>query len=133
MSAIPTLPEGIQPTDLALLHHALGISDGRHPDRAPYRSHFVAGPGHADLPGLARLVEAGLMMRRDCAVPICGELYVVTEAGTALALATRPRRQPATARRRASALRYARYLSLRDAIPGLTFAEFLDRERSLAS
>lgn len=35
--------------DLHLLHHALGIKNPDRPGSAPYRNHFVAGPGHSDM------------------------------------------------------------------------------------
>lgn len=103
--------------DMAILHHALGISDPLRPERAPYRNHFVAGLGHSDMPALERLERAGLMVRE--ASRLCdGWVFSVTETGKAQALATRPRASRAKRR-------YGRYLSVADAIPGLTFGQFL--------
>lgn len=43
-----------------VLHHTLGLSPCR---REPYRNHFVAYPGHHDMPALEELERAGLMSR----------------------------------------------------------------------
>lgn len=105
--------------DMAILHHALGISDPMRPDRVPYRNHFVVGPGHADMPSLERLEEAGLMVRKRHALLNGGDrVFTVTEAGKALALQTRPRALKAK-------IRYGRFLRIKEVLPDLTFREFL--------
>ncbi|WP_018875257.1 hypothetical protein [Thioalkalivibrio sp. ALJ8] len=107
-----------KPADLHLLHHALGISDPAYPDLEPYRNHFMAGPGHSDMPGLERLEDEGLMVRSTH--PLAGGVWVfsATEEGRRIALETRPRLPK-------SKLRYRRYLNVRDIDPDLTFREFL--------
>lgn len=113
--------------DLALLHHTLGISDPYRPERAPYRNHFVAGEGHADMDGLQRLVQAGLMSVSQRALCSQGQLvFAATEQGRELALSTRPRASR-------SKLRYARFLEARDCCEDLTFREFLQDPQYAAS
>jgi len=109
--------EGLAHNDLGLIHHALGLSD---PYRTapPYRNHFVAGEGHSDNEGLARLVAAGLMTRRSHPLSGGDFLYTVTDKGINLGMKTRP---AISSKKR----RYRRFLSLLDCCPELTFREFL--------
>lgn len=105
-------------SDLSLLHHALGINDPMHPEREPYRNHFVADEGHDDIPALERLESRGLMERSNPPDFCGGWVFTVTEAGKAKALQTRPRAPQAKRR-------YHRFLELQDVMPDLTFREFL--------
>ena len=77
--------------DYTILHHTLGIT--RPGVAKPYRNHFVAGEGHADMPEIERLVEAGLM--KQAPAPAFagqgGKLFVVTEKGVQVAMETRPK------------------------------------------
>ena len=105
--------------DLRLLHHTLGISDPYQPEREPYRNYFVASDGHSDMPGLNRLVAAGMMKSREH--PLCGKgslVFYATDIGKAVAIKTRPK----VSRNK---LRYRRFLSLSDCCPDLTFRQFL--------
>lgn len=63
-----------------IMRHALGLGRGR----APWRNHFVTGPGSTDYPHCEALVAAGLMARHDGS-PLSGgdPVYSVTEAGRA--------------------------------------------------
>lgn len=96
-----------------LLHHTLGL---RPDHRKPYRNHFVAGHGHRDQPDLEALVAAGLMGRSPTP-KFCDpkdEVFHVTEAGKALALAQLPEPPKKTAHR-----------EWLDADSGFSFGEWL--------
>jgi len=68
-----------------LLLHALGLGEYKH---TPYRNHFVAGPGHLDIPELDSLVKRGLMVvgRRPGMLPDDSIVYYVTDEGRRVAL-----------------------------------------------
>ena len=103
---------------LGILHHTLGVSNPNKPEDPPYRNHFVLGDGHSDMTVLSVMVERGLMARRCSALPGGDWVFHATDDGVRLALQTRPR---ASKRRQ----RYSRFLVYRDALPDLTFKEFL--------
>lgn len=106
-------------SEARLLHHTLGVSDAYNPERAPYRNHFVAGPGHPDLKDLENLVAMGHMVCYKHPLTNGDELvFSATDTGKAVAIRTRPRAPK-------NKLRYHRFLSLKDAIPDLTFKKFL--------
>ena len=70
---------------LGVLHHTLGL---RVDKRLPYRNHFVAGPGHHDMPALEGLESIGLMARRP-APKFCDEgdiVFIATQAGQDFAI-----------------------------------------------
>ena len=72
-----------------LLHHTLGLSIDH---RDPYRNHFVAGPGHHDMPDLEALEALGLMARSPTP-KFCADsdiVFRVTDAGRAVALDSLP-------------------------------------------
>lgn len=72
-----------------LLHHTLGLSIDH---RDPYRNHFVAGPGHHDMPDLEVLEALGLMARSPTP-KFCADgdiVFRVTDAGRAVALDSLP-------------------------------------------
>lgn len=74
---------------LALLHHTLGLRPDR---RAPFRNHYVAGPGHYAMDDLQALESAGLMVRGRTP-GFCDPtdvVYLVTEQGKSLALRLLP-------------------------------------------
>jgi len=52
---------GYKPTveQMKLLKHTLGLDN----EKSDYRNHFVAGPGHTDMPDLLILEEEGMMYR----------------------------------------------------------------------
>lgn len=98
---------------LHLLHHTLGL---RPDQREPYRNHFVAGPGHDDMPDLEELERLELM-KRGRTPAFCNPadvVFHVTDAGRDLALRLLP---PAPKR-----TRYEEYLA---ADTGHDFHEFL--------
>lgn len=70
---------------ISLLQHTIGV---RPEQRNPHRNHFVAGPGHLDMPHLEKLVDGGLMeVRRSPAFLNDGDIvFAATEAGKATAL-----------------------------------------------
>jgi hypothetical protein len=72
-----------------LLHHTLGLVDGR---RTPYRNHFVAGPGHHDMQDLEALETMGLMARGPAPkfCPSGDVVFRATEAGIGQALQALP-------------------------------------------
>ncbi|AOZ06794.1 hypothetical protein [Cupriavidus malaysiensis] len=100
---------------IGLLQHTLGISE-RH--REPHRNHFVAGPGHHDMPDLEQLEAAGLMVRgyRPAFLPESSIVFYTTEAGRALAITSLPEPRKRT--------RYEEYLDA-DGCAGDSFGEFL--------
>lgn len=72
-----------------ILQHTLGLSVGR---REPYRNHFLAGPGHHDMPDLEALEASGLMCRGRTP-SFCNKsdiVFLATDAGRALALERLP-------------------------------------------
>ena len=101
---------------LNLLHHTLGVTPER---RAPYRNHFVAGPGHHDQIDL-EVLEAAEMMRRAPAPRFCtpgDEVFSVTDAGRAHALDNLPPAPPAP--------KLTKYDEFLDADYGHSFADWL--------
>lgn len=91
-----------------ILMHTLGLDRDRH---GSYRNHFVAGPGHHDMPLLVEAERRGYM---KCSafphsVPLPGDsrVWYCTEAGKARAAAAHAERFPPLTRSKA---RYRRYL-----------------------
>ncbi len=112
----PTGPE-------RLLVHALGLGEYKH---EPYRNHFVAGAGHLDVPELDGLVERGLMSKREPApgwLPGGSIVYVVTDAGRALALQVHREALPKLTR---AQKRYEQWLDLSE-FYDFSFGEWLRR------
>jgi hypothetical protein len=106
MTAAPTVNQ------IRLMQHSLGINVDR---REPFRNHFVAGEGHADLPDLELLEQLGLMSRRTLSDAWGGGYcYHVTESGKALAI----RELPAEPKR-------TRYDEFLEADCGEKFGEFI--------
>lgn len=98
---------------IALLQHTIGVSEHQ---RLPYRNHFVAGPGHTDLPNLKALEADGLMElgRSPKFLPEDDMVFRATAAGEAVAIAALPEPAPRT--------RYGDYL---DSDTCDSFGEFL--------
>lgn len=74
---------------VSILQHTLGLTEWQ---REPFRNHFLAGPGHHDMPNLEALENSGLMVRRP-APKFCepGDIvFLATEEGRALALERLP-------------------------------------------
>lgn len=108
---------------LCLLWHTLGISDPFHPNREPYRNHYVTGEGGSDWDNLMALVRSGHMARyRHALTSEVDWVFVATDLGLQTALATRPR----VSRRK---LRYHNFLCIKECCPDLTFHEFLTDRR----
>ncbi|KVO11760.1 hypothetical protein [Burkholderia ubonensis] len=74
---------------IELLHHTLGLRIDR---RESYRNHFVAGPGHHDMPDLEALEGAGLMARVPSPKFLGPDdvVFMVTDDGFLLALDALP-------------------------------------------
>lgn len=74
---------------VALLHHTLGM---RPEQRDGHRNHFVAGPGHFDMPDLEALESMGLMIRTRTPAFCDPEdiVFRASEAGRALAIEQLP-------------------------------------------
>lgn len=108
MTVAPTVNQ------IRLMQHSLGINTNR---REPFRNHFVAGEGHADLPDLEQLEQLGLMSRRELTDAWGGGFcFHVTEPGKAIAI----RELPAEPQR-------TRYEEFLDADCGEKFGEFICR------
>ena len=76
------------PRQVGILRHALGLKEdgsGR-----SYRRHFVTGPGSDDFDDCEALARAGFMSKRNGSQLSGGDpIYLVTDAGAAIAKATR--------------------------------------------
>lgn len=103
----------IKSEDMEILLHTLGLSASKE----MYRNHFVAGPGHHDMPKIERLVAAGLMIqgRTPGFARSDDMVFYATDAGKAEALAGATRRRKVTKLTR-SQQTYSEYLKHR---PGM--------------
>lgn len=100
---------------VAILQHTLGLNEWC---RSPFRNHYVAGPGHCDMPNLEALEASGLMLRH-AAPSFCepGDIvFVTTDAGRALAIEKLP--EPPRDKR-------SQHQQWLDADTGFSFAEWL--------
>lgn len=95
-----------------ILQHSLGLDRDR---RVPWRNYYCDADG---APALEALVVLGLM-KHGRTLNEGDRYYIVTDAGIAAALSTLPKPRSRASRR------FSRFLNLRDAIPDLTFREFL--------
>ena len=70
---------------IRILHHTLGL---RPEQRNSYRNHFVAGPGHPDMPIIESLMAVGMMARSKTPAFINKDdmVFVVTDVGKTLAV-----------------------------------------------
>lgn len=96
--------------EIAIVLHTLGLSNG---GIESYRNHFVASPGHHDLPTLESLVAKGAMV--EGAVPsFLGArslvFYVCPEWVTAAEAYARKKKAEQEAKLTRSQRRYRRYL-----------------------
>lgn len=71
--------ERLSEAHLNILRHSLGLSRSRE----AYRNHFCAGDGHADMPLINDLVDAGFMRLSHRINEGRDTIYVVTPAGRA--------------------------------------------------
>ena len=101
-----------------LLRHMLGINTPEAAAPAPYRNYAAVNPGDREYIELERL---GAVERYRAASPRESyDYYRCTPAGQAAALASHRRIRHPKGKRV-----YLRFLSVRDALPDLTFREFL--------
>ena len=107
--------------ELEILLHTLGLDYNKSIE--PYRNHFVAGPGHSDMPIILRLIERGFMeeILKPGFLPEGDKVFAVTAAGIVHALKNRPH----TPRRTRAQRRYDAFVEIADVYPDLTFREFL--------
>lgn len=99
-----------------ILRHSLGLTYSA----TPYRNHFCTGEGGKDHADCMALVEAGMMERHRPSELSGGmDVFTVTEAGKAAAIAAAPKLTRAKSR-------YDRFLA---ADSGLTFGEWLKAGR----
>jgi hypothetical protein len=112
----------LDPEQLRVLRHMLGID---RPDVAkpePYRDYYCANPGDPDLVELARVGAVRLYDTRGGY-----EWYTCTDEGRAAAIASHK-----TIRYSPAKLRYSQYLDLKDCCPDLTFRQFLTDPRFMS-
>lgn len=110
-----TRPLQLAAAQLATLRHMLGITDPFADRPEPYRNYYCANAEDPHLHALADLGAVELYGQRDGY-----EWFRCTEAGRAAALASFPTIQKPRGKRR-----YQRFLSVAEAVPGLTFLQFL--------
>lgn len=108
----------LTPEQLETLRHMLGINTPRDKEPKPYRDYYCAAKGDKKLAELARL---GAVERVDT-VLWSGDYYITTPAGRAAAMASHR-----SIRYSRDTRRYCKFLSIKDALPGLTFRDFLTR------
>ncbi len=70
----------LRDTERSVIEHSLGINSR---NKTPYRNHFCAGEGHADLPYIKSLVALGFMRASHTINDGRDTIYVVTDAGKA--------------------------------------------------
>ena len=104
-----------------VLLHTLGLNYGDN----DYRNRFIASDGHADMPHLAELVEAGLMAERTAPAFCSGDdrLFMATDRGRSVAFRIKRENAPKLTRSQA---RYRRYLECADCFEN--FRQFLHYE-----
>ena len=104
---------------LRILRHMLGINKPNVRAPKPYRNYYCAGKGDEELAALERTGAVECYCRDEEY-----DWYRCTEAGKAAAIAShKDIRVPKKKRV------YCRYLDTSEAIPGLTFKEFLTSDR----
>lgn len=109
-------------TQIALLHHMLGLSAD---NQSPSRNHFVAGAGSEDGAELSAMLDAGLVKRCAPSEISGGDpWYQATHEGIAAAMAALPAKRALSPAKR-------RYKAFLRSDTGLTFGEFLRRRMYL--
>jgi hypothetical protein len=105
------------PEQLRILRHMLGINTPERAEPKPYRNHYAANPGDAELAELERL---GMVVRFEPRIPAEYDFFQCTAAGREAALRSfKSIRLPK--KRRV----YLKFLDVSDCHPDLTFREFL--------
>lgn len=113
----------LNPEQLRVLRHMLGIDRPEMDVPKPYRDYYCASSCDPTMSELARLGAVRLYdARSDC------EWYTCTPEGRAAAIASHK-----TIRYSAAKRRYHRYLDIRDCRPDLTFRQFLTDPRYRAT
>lgn len=109
----------LNPEQLRILRHMLGIDEPAHDRPKPYRNYYCANPGDPKLVELARLGTVRLYDTRGGY-----EWWECTDIGRVAAMASHK-----TIRYPAAKRRYIRFLEVSDCLPDLTFREFLTDPR----
>lgn len=119
--AKPPLPaqagggEALNPNQLRVLRHMLGINTPEADIPVPYRNYYCANP---DEPEMCELVRLGAV---EMYASHSGyQWFRCTDAGRAAAIASHKTIRYSTAKRR-----YLRFLGVRDCWPDLTFRQFI--------
>jgi hypothetical protein len=105
----------LNPEQLRVLRHMLGIDKPWEDSPKPYRNYYCASSCDPTMSELARIGAVQLYdARSDC------EWYTCTDAGRAAAIASFKTIQYSASKRR-----YRLFLDIRECCPDLTFREFL--------
>lgn len=107
----------------AIVFHTLGLAGG---GMKSYRNHFVAGPGHHDMPTLESLVKRGVMYRGNTPGFLGNSdavFYVVESCISEAEKIVARRKKEEEAKLTRSQRRYRRYLASDDAFD--SFRDFL--------
>lgn len=112
----------LNPEQLRILRHMLGIDRPEMDEPKPYRDYYCANPGD---PSMVELERVGAVRQYDNR----GEYawYTCTPAGRAAGIASHK-----TIRYSAAKRRYLRFLDVRECCPDLTFREYLTNPRYCA-
>lgn len=109
----------LNPEQLRVLRHMLGIDKPELDRPEPYRNYYCANPGDPTMVELARVGAVRLYDTRGDY-----EWYTCTAEGRAAGIASHK-----TIRYSAAKRRYIRYLDLKDCCPDLTFRQYLTDPR----
>lgn len=114
---------------LHVLQHALGRDQYGRRNKGlteDYRNRYVAGEGHHSFAFCREAVTDGLMVEHPPRVISGGDYtFCVTEKGKAYL----SEHSPSPPKKTRGQRRYERFLNIKDAVPDLTFGEFLKREK----
>lgn len=110
--------------ELETLRHMLGLPETRDSNviPSPYRNYYAANRGDEQLAEMARKGLVYLAGSSDALYG--GDLYYATDMGKTAARASVKVRKVTRSERR-----YLRWLTLHDAVPDLSFGEFLRNEK----
>lgn len=109
----------LNPDQLRILRHMLGINKPEADKPAPYRDYYCANPGDPMMVELARIGAVVIYDQRGGY-----EWYTCTPEGRATAIASHK-----TIRYSAAKRRYIHFLDLKDCCPDVTFHQFLTDPR----
>lgn len=111
----PPLREGLTEKQLDTLRHMLGINTPSDREPKPYRNHYAANPGDAEM-----LELTALGMVEFAGIRYELHYYQCTDAGRAVAM-----RSHRTIRLTKAKRIYRKFLDVSDCCPDLTFKEFI--------